>query len=63
MLTATKHNPEIQPIYQQLLAKGKLKKVTLIASMRRMIVHLNSLIKDHQHNGYATLRPKYSLIS
>jgi transposase len=41
---ATQHNPVIKKFYQRLLAKGKLKKVALIACMRKLIVILNILI-------------------
>ncbi len=37
-LTATRHNKLIAPFYQRLLEKGKLKKVALTASMRKLLV-------------------------
>ncbi|MGH7184859.1 MAG: IS110 family transposase, partial [Pseudomonadota bacterium] len=36
-LTATRHNPAIRAFYQRLLAAGKLKKVALIACMRKLL--------------------------
>jgi transposase len=41
---ATRHNPVLKAFYQRLLAKGKEKKVALIACMRKLIVILNTMI-------------------
>jgi transposase len=41
---ATQHNPVIKEFYQRLLAKGKEKKVAIIACMRKLIVILNTMI-------------------
>jgi transposase len=41
---ATQHNPVVKEFYQRLLAKGKLKKVAIIACMRKLIVILNTMI-------------------
>lgn len=41
---ATRHNPVLKAFYQRLLAKGKLKKVALVACMRKLIVILNTMI-------------------
>ena len=41
---ATQHNPVLKAFYQRLLAKGKEKKVALIACMRKLIVILNTMI-------------------
>jgi len=41
---ATRHNPMLKAFYQRLLAKGKEKKVALVACMRKLIVILNTLI-------------------
>lgn len=46
-LTATRHNQPIRAFYERLLAAGKLKKVALIACMRKLITHLNALARDH----------------
>jgi|SRR6185436_15303294 len=45
-LVATRHNPRIKRLYQHLLAKGKLKKVAIVACMRKFLTILNTLIKD-----------------
>jgi transposase len=41
---ATRHNPVLKAFYQRLLAKGKKKKVALVACMRKLIVILNTMI-------------------
>jgi transposase len=45
-LVATRTNPRMQKIYKRLLAKGKLKKVALVAVMRKMIIMLNAMVKN-----------------
>ena len=44
-LVASRHNPAIRDFYQKLLAAGKPKKVALVASMRKLLVTLNSMLK------------------
>ena len=46
-LTATRHNAAIRAFYERLVAAGKLKKVALIACMRKLITHLNAITRDH----------------
>jgi transposase len=41
---ANQHNPVLREFYQRLLAKGKEKKVAIIACMRKLIVILNTMI-------------------
>jgi transposase len=41
---ATLHNPVLKAFYDRLIAKGKLKKVALVACMRKLIVILNTMI-------------------
>jgi len=45
---ATRHNPMLKAFYQRLLAKGKPKKVALVACMRKLIVILNTMIARRQ---------------
>jgi transposase len=47
-LAATRCNPVIQACYQRLLAKGKAKKVALIACIRKLLTILNALVKKQQ---------------
>lgn len=45
---ATRHNPVLKAFYDRLIAKGKLKKVALVACMRKLIVILNTMIARRQ---------------
>src|SRR5215208_3404187 len=47
-LVATRYNPVIQSQYQQLLKRGKLKKVALTACMRKFLTILNAMVRDQQ---------------
>ena len=47
-LVATRYNPVIRSQYQQLLKRGKLKKVALIACMRKFLTILNAIVRDQQ---------------
>ena len=44
-LVGTRHNPVIREFYQRLLAKGKLKKVALVACMRKLLTILNTMVQ------------------
>lgn len=46
-LVASRHNDILRDFYQRLLAKGKPKKLALIAVMRKLLIHLNTLMKNH----------------
>jgi transposase len=45
-LAATKWNPVIKAFYHQLLARGKAKKVALIACMHKLLIILNAMVKQ-----------------
>jgi transposase len=45
-LVATRYNPVRRSCYQRLLAAGKLKKVALVACMRKLLVILNAMVRD-----------------
>ena len=45
---ATRHNPVLKAFYDRLVAKGKLKKVALVACMRKLICILNIMIERRQ---------------
>lgn len=47
-LVATRFNATIQAFYQRLLAKGKPKKVALVACMRKFLTILNTLVATDQ---------------
>lgn len=44
-LTAARHNPVIRAHYERLVAAGKLKKVALVACMRKLLTILNAMAK------------------
>jgi transposase len=48
-ITATKFNPVIRAFYQHLLLKGKLKKVAIVACMRKLLIFLNAMIRDSRY--------------
>ncbi len=45
MMSAIQSNPRFKRDYQRLIAKGKPKKVAIVACMRKMITILNVMIK------------------
>jgi transposase len=45
-LTATRFNPVIRAFYERLVAAGKLKKVALVACMRKLLTILNAMVRD-----------------
>ena len=50
-LSAIQRNPVIKAFYQRLVAKGKNKKVAVVACMRKMIVLLNAMVRDQTYWG------------
>ena len=47
-LVAVHRNPVLQAHYQQLLARGKAKKVALVACMQKLLTILNAMLKQGQ---------------
>jgi len=47
-LVAVRHNPVLKAFYQRLRANGKPAKVALTACARKLLIYLNSLLKNHQ---------------
>jgi len=45
-LVASRHNPILRIFYRRLLAAGKLKKVALVACMRKLLTILNAMFRD-----------------
>ena len=45
-LSATRHNPVIRAHYEQLIARGKPKKVAIVACMRKLLTILNAMVRD-----------------
>lgn len=51
-LSASRHNPIIRAFYQNLLKRGKEKKVALTACMRKMIIIVNALVRKGESWRY-----------
>lgn len=47
-LVAIRYNEKIKAFYQHLRSAGKLKKVAIIACMRKLLICLNAMIKNNQ---------------
>ena len=47
-VVASRHNPVMKAFYNRLLSGGKLKKVALVAVMRKMLVRLNAMQRTRQ---------------
>ena len=47
-LVATRHNPVIKAFYTGLLARGKEKKVALVACMRKLLTILNCMVSNNE---------------
>jgi transposase len=45
-LAATRFNPTIRAFYQRLCKLGKLRKVALVAAMRKLLTILNAMVRD-----------------
>ncbi len=56
-LVATRRNATIRAFYQQLVARGKPKKLALIACMRKLLVTLNAMVARQTPWADATLVP------
>jgi transposase len=59
-LSAIRCNPVIRDLYTRLVAKGKLKKVALVACMHKMLMILNSMVKNNSPWNYAVTRNELS---
>ncbi len=46
MMSAMQSNPVFKATYQRFLEAGKPKKVAIIACVRKMVVILNSMLRD-----------------
>lgn len=47
-ITAIQHDPKLRALYARLVAKGKTKKLAIIACMRKLLVVLNAMLRDKQ---------------
>ena len=46
MMSAIQCNPTFKAIYHRLVAAGKPKKVAIIACIRKLVITLNSMVRD-----------------
>ena len=53
---ATRWNQALKEFYCRLIAKGKKRKVTLTACMRKMLITLNAMLKNNR-----TYNPKLGI--
>ena len=51
--SAAQHNPVIREYVQRLIARGKPYKCAIVAAMRKLLIHLQSLLKHHQYQQNA----------
>ena len=45
--TAVRYEPALREFYQQLLSRGKAKKVALVACIRKLLVCINMLLREN----------------
>lgn len=48
-LSAVRHNPVLKAFYTRLREAGKTAKVTLVASMRKLLIMINAMLCDQAH--------------
>ena len=48
MLAVIQFNPKLMAFYKRLVTQGKAKMVALVAAMRKLIVILNSMLKNNE---------------
>ncbi len=46
-LVGVRHNPVLRAFYAALLARGKPKKVALVACMHKLLTILHAVLRDH----------------
>lgn len=56
-LVATKHNAVIKAFYESLLARGKAKKVALVACMRKLLTIMNCIVRNNEPWRATTAQP------
>ena len=57
-LAAVRSNPPVKALYERLVAKGKPKKVALVACMRKLLVTCNAVVRDGE-----PWSPSYRLVA
>ncbi len=56
-IVGMRRNAELKPFYERLVAAGKPKKVAIVAVMRKLLIHLNSLVRDSLEPPCQTPQP------
>jgi transposase len=56
-LSASRHNSLIRAFYENLLSRGKPKKVALVACMQKMLVIVNAMAREGRCWGAGQDRP------
>lgn len=51
-LSAIRHNPVLKSFYQRLVAKGKPRKVAIVACMRKFIIYINFVLKHNPNQHF-----------
>ena len=51
-LAAIRHNPILKQNYQRLVARGKPRKVAIVACMRKFIIHINTVLKENPEQHF-----------
>lgn len=51
-LAAIRHNPVLKEFYKRLVSRGKPRKVAIVACMRKFIVYLNGVLKEHPEQHF-----------
>jgi transposase len=65
-LSAIQHDPKLKSMYERLVAAGKSKKVALVASVRKQVTILNTMMKNGTHwneNQLESLTKEHSHLS
>ena len=47
-LVAVRFNPQMKAVYERLQSRGKVKKVALVAVMRRLLKIMNAMVRDQR---------------
>lgn len=47
-LVSVRHNPRLRAFYDRLIAAGKLRKVAIVATMRKLLTMLNAMARDRR---------------
>lgn len=57
IISAIRFNPQIKVFYQRMVQAGKIRKVAMVACMRKLLCILNVMLKNHASWNYAAHQP------